>query len=114
VEGVPDSLAGSAPLTATALESSRRAGLDRAVSAARGDDREEAAKMFEELLATMLVREMRRGLEGGFFGGGAGSDVYEGWLDEHVGRSLAQSQALDLAQAIRLSLGVEKQSEVPR
>jgi Rod binding domain-containing protein len=88
-----------------ALDAAQSASVARAGAAARLDDREQAAKMFEELLATMLVREMRRGLEGGFFGGGAGSDIYEGWLDENVGRELSRSHALDLAQAIRLSLG---------
>jgi Rod binding domain-containing protein len=59
----------------------------------------------------MMVREMRRGLDGGFFGSGSGSDVYEGWLDQHVGKSLADTGALDLAQSIRFSIQ-GKHSEV--
>jgi hypothetical protein len=31
--------------------------------------------------------------------------VFEGWLDENLGDSLAKSGALDLASAIRVSLG---------
>lgn len=77
---------------------------ERIGASAREGDSEKASKMFEELLATMLVREMRRGLGEGFFGSGAGSDVYEGWLDQHVGRSLAANGSLDLAQSIRISL----------
>ncbi len=71
--------------------------------AGQGDRR--AADKFESLLATQLIKEMRRGLDDGFFGSGAGADVFEGWLDEHLGDSLARSGALDLASAIRVSLG---------
>lgn len=71
---------------------------------ARAGEVDDAAKRFEELLATMLVREMRRGVEQGFFGEGAGSDVFEGWLDEHLGKSLARDGVFDLAQAVRVSL----------
>lgn len=72
---------------------------------ARAGQIDEAAQRFEELLSTMLVREMRRGVEQGFFGEGAGADVFEGWLDEHLGRSLARDNVFDLAQAVRVSLG---------
>ena len=81
-----------------------------AETAARGKA-EEAAAMFEELLGTLLVREMRRGLSEGLFGSGAGADVYEGWLDQHVGQSLADSGALDLARSIRMSLAQKQSSE---
>jgi Rod binding domain-containing protein len=94
-----------------AVANAQSAGLERARSAAGAGDPEKAAKMFEELLATMMVREMRRGLDGGFFGSGSGSDVYEGWLDQHVGKSLADTGALDLAQSIRFSIQ-GKHSEV--
>jgi len=77
---------------------------------ARAGEIDDAAKRFEELLATMLVREMRRGVEQGFFGEGAGADVFEGWLDEHLGRSLARDDVFDLAQAVRLSLGGASQA----
>ncbi len=72
----------------------------------------EAADQFEALLATTLVREMRKGLSDGFFGDGPGADVFEGWLDEHVGGALAESGALDLAGIIKVNLGYERsQSE---
>jgi hypothetical protein len=54
---------------------------------------------------------MRRGLEDGFFGAGTGADVYEGWLDEHVGKSLARSGALDIAQAVRISINNKSAKE---
>ena len=65
---------------------------------------EEAAHMFEALLATVLVKELRAGLSEGFFGSGPGSDVFEGWLDEHLGTALAEGGALDVAGFIRANL----------
>ena len=86
----------------------RAARADRAAEAARsGDEKQadEAARQFEALFATTLMREMRKGLSDGFFGSSAGADVYEGWLDEHIGRSLAESGALDMAGIIKVNLG---------
>ena len=71
---------------------------------ARTADADEAAEMLEGLFATMLVREMRRALPEGFFGKGAGADVYEGWLDEHIGTALARDGALDLAGMVKTNL----------
>jgi len=88
-------------------------GLERGLArlSAMGDNANpaEAAKMFEALLATMLVKEARRSLgEGGFFGKGPGADVFSGWLDQHVGQALADGWDLDLAGMVRTSL-IEKQ-----
>jgi len=63
-----------------------------------------AASEMEALFATQLVKEMRRSLGDGFFGGGAGADTMEGWLDEHLGAALGASGALGLAEAIEVSL----------
>lgn len=92
------------------LVAAQSAQLERAQAASGRGDAQKAAKMFEEVLATMMVRELRRGVEGGFFGSGPGADVYEGWLDQHVGKALADTGALDLAQSIRLSIK-DKQAE---
>ena len=107
MDGIGNGGIGSDP-AAKAVDAMRGLDAAKAARAARsieGGDTAQAAEMFEDLLATTLVREMRRGLPEGFFGGGAGSDIYEGWLDEHVGRALSRSHALDIAQAIRTSLG---------
>ena len=104
MEGLTSGIGAQTAQLAGLVQSSR---VERAQGTA---DPEQAAKMFEDMLATTLVREMRRGLENGFFGEGPGADVYEGWLDEHVGRSLSRSGMLDLAQAVRVSLG---EREVP-
>lgn len=77
---------------------------ERATAAAGAGDPAKAAEGFESLLATMLVKEMRRALPEGFFGTVSGADVFDGWLDEHLGQALAASGALELAGSIRVSL----------
>lgn len=102
-----DGLGAIGAQASTLAKSDELAQARRAGALARSGDAEEAAQRFEELLATMLVREMRRGVEDGFFGGGPGADVFEGWLDDHLGKSLARDGVFDLAQAVRISLGLE-------
>lgn len=67
-------------------------------------DPKEAASRFEALLATMLVKEMRGSLADGFFGNGPEGDVYGGWLDQSVGQSLADRDALHIEGVMRESL----------
>ncbi len=66
---------------------------------------EEAAGRFEALLGGMLVKEMRKALPDGFFGQGTGSDVYGGWLDEHLGKALAETGSLGLRDVLLPALG---------
>ena len=63
-----------------------------------------AADKFESLLATMLVKELRKGLPNGFFGGESGSDIFEGWFDEHIGKALARDGGIDLEGLIRAGI----------
>lgn len=74
-----------------------------------GKPNSEAANKFESVLATMLVKEMRRSLPEGFFGDGADGDIYSGWLDEHVGQTLANRDALHMGDMIEK--GVASKSE---
>lgn len=69
-----------------------------------GPSRDVAPQELERLFATFVVKELKKTLPDGFFGQGAGSDVYEGWLEDHLGRSLADSGALDLAGSIKASI----------
>jgi Rod binding domain-containing protein len=64
----------------------------------------EAAERLEGLFASMLVKEMRSSLSDGFFGEGSSGDIYGGWFDEHVGKSLARDGALNLAGMIKANL----------
>jgi Rod binding domain-containing protein len=69
-----------------------------------------AARQFQELLGALLVKEMRTTLPEGFFGSGAGGDVYGAWLDEHVGAALAKRDALHLEGFVRESLDRKSRS----
>lgn len=64
----------------------------------------ETAQKFEALLATMLVKEMRRAIPEGFFGDGAAGDIYSGWLDEHVGQALANDDGLRMRDILEKSV----------
>jgi len=94
----------------TALQGER--GLAEARAASGRGDGVRAAQEFERLLATLLVKELRRGLPEGFFGGGAGSDVYEGWLDEHMGSALTEGRGLGLRVALERELGPQSAAKV--
>ncbi len=87
---------GAHPAAESALADARRAADDGSAK--------EAAKAFETVLATMLVREMRRSLPDGLLSGATGSDVYESWFDEHVGRTLAEGKGLGLAGMLEDSI----------
>jgi Rod binding domain-containing protein len=65
---------------------------------------DEAADAVEGLFARMLVKEFRRGLPNGFFQG-TGADVFNGWLDEHLGNALSSRDALGLGGMVKASLG---------
>lgn len=69
---------------------------------------EMVAREIESLFATLLVSEMRKGLGDGFFGGGAGSDTFNGWFDEEIGASLSSRGSLGLADAVHEALIREK------
>jgi len=66
-----------------------------------GETSATAAKKMEALFATMLVKELRRALPNGFFGKDSGADTFNGWFDEHIGESLAKTDALGLAGMIK-------------
>ncbi len=68
--------------------------------AAAKDDTAEVGKAIESLFASMLVKELRRGLDTGFFEG-PGAQVYTAWLDEHLGQALADRDALGLAGMVK-------------
>jgi Rod binding domain-containing protein len=87
-----------------ALSAAGSARGDEAARALRLGKDEQAAHAFESFFAQVFVREMRRGLPQGFFGG-AGSDVYSSWLDQHLGDTLASTGALGVGDLVRAALG---------
>lgn len=97
------------------LTRSREAAIDAGVGGYRKADQlserlqneeglNEAARDFEKLFASMLVKEMRKTLSEGLFGEGAGTDTYGAWFDEHVGGEIAGTGALDMAGLLRAGL----------
>lgn len=66
----------------------------------RGRSDSDAGLHFEALLATMMAKELRSGLEEGFFGSGPGADTFSAWLDEHVGRVMAERGAFGIAEIV--------------
>ena len=82
--------------------------LEAAQRELRNGDHGDAAREFERLFATLLVKEMRATLPEGFFGEGAGSDVFDGWFDEHTGSALSEGRGLGLRVALERDLGLEQ------
>ena len=76
------------------------------------DANEDAGEKLEALFATMLVRELRRALPNeGFFGGGKGADVFNGWMDDLLGQQLADDGALDLAGRVKVALSQQQEEQ---
>lgn len=101
--------------TATAAQA-EQLGKQAAVLAASSKDDPKAAQVphqFSKLLATMLVKEMRRALPEGFFGEGAGADIFDGWLDEHMGSALAARDGLRLEGMIAHSMQNKLEATAP-
>lgn len=84
-------------LSATRLENAQRLGEEENVT--------KAAKEFEKLMATMLVKEMRSSLKDGFFPSGPGNDTYNAWFDEKIAESISRSDSLGLAGQLKATMG---------
>jgi len=80
--------------------------------AAQGKDAE-TAKAFESMFASMLVKEMRSSIEGGFFGKGPGADTYGQWFDKEMGEAIASDGGLGLAGMLKTQLGLERPQSAP-
>lgn len=93
-----DRIEGTARANALAAE------LDAARGAAGHGNVDEAARSFEKLFATLLVREMSATLKDGFFGDGPGADTFQGWMEEHLGDALSRGRGLGIAEAVRAAL----------
>lgn len=64
------------------------------------DDIDSAGRKFEQLFAGLMTKELRQGLEG-FFGEGPGADTFAAWMDEHLGRQIADQELLGIAKILR-------------
>lgn len=68
-------------------------------------DVQRAADELEVHFATLLVKEMRSSLGDGLFGSGPGTDTFEGWFDEHLGRAVAEGGGLELVGLVKAAAG---------
>lgn len=102
---------GSIGLPAELPPAARMTDLEALADGARRAEPEQAAEMFEELLASLLVKELRRAVPEGLFGDGPGADVYEGWFDRHLGKSLARSWDLDVAGLVRAGIEQKQRAQ---
>jgi Rod binding domain-containing protein len=84
--------------------------LARAESAQRPGAR--VGKQFEALLSSLLVKEVRSTLENGFFGESTGADTFNGWIDDHVGRMIAERGDLGLARVVDGEIARREGAEV--
>jgi len=80
----------------SALESAKRL-----AGQGPGQQDDEVVQAFGKLFAQQLVRKMRESVDGGFFGKGAGSGIYESWFDEHLAEQLSANDALGMAGMIK-------------
>jgi Rod binding domain-containing protein len=83
--------------------------LDRIRRAEANAEDDQVAREVEGLFTQILVKELRKGLGDGFFGQGVGADTFEGWLDDHLGESLAKDGVLDLAGMIKTNLAERRE-----
>lgn len=60
----------------------------------------DAARQFESLVLSMLVKEMRKTLPEGLFGETPGASVFEGLFDQMMGEELASGRGLGLADQL--------------
>lgn len=60
----------------------------------------DAAKGFESVFLSMLLKEMRQTLEPGSLFGKDSSDIYGGLFDQFMSQHLAQGKGMGLAQAL--------------
>lgn len=75
---------------------------------------EEAAKQFEGLLLTQLLKEMRQTLQpGGMFAGDAG-DVQGGLFDLFLSQHLTQAGGFGLAEMLKRQLGAHHDGPPPQ
>lgn len=71
---------------------------DSAMHLSANASAEEVAESFESLFASMVIKEMRKTLSEGFFGGDK-SDVLGGLFDMHLGQAIAQGGGLGIRDA---------------
>jgi flagellar protein FlgJ len=73
----------------------------------------EAAKGFESIFWTMLLKEMRQSLEPGSLFGKDTGDIYGGLFDQFMAQHLTQGKGMGIAQALIKQLEPKTAHEPP-
>jgi flagellar protein FlgJ len=74
----------------------------------------EAARGFESIFLSLLLKEMRQTLEPGSLFGKDGGDVYGGLFDQFMSQHLAQGKGMGIAQSLIQQLEPKTSHETPR
>jgi Rod binding domain-containing protein len=82
------------------------------------NEEQKAAKDFESVFTTMLLKEMRQTLESDSLFSGDSSDIYGGLFDQFLGQHIADAGGLGLAKVVsegldRLKLAERTQPNPP-
>ena len=67
-------------------------------------DSEKAAKDFEGVFMSMMLKEMRQTLEKGSMFGEDSSDIFGGMFDQFIGQHMAESGGMGMARMVKDSL----------
>lgn len=73
----------------------------------------DAARGFESVFLSLLLKEMRQTLEPGALFGKEGGDIYGGLFDQFMSQHLAQGKGMGLAQAMMKQLEPHATHESP-
>lgn len=78
-------------------------------------DSDKAAKDFEGVFMSMMLKEMRQSLEKGSMFGEDSSDIFGGMFDQFIGQHMADSGGMGMAKMVReaLSKYQEAGSSIP-
>ena len=74
----------------------------------------DAAKGFESIFLSMLLKEMRQTLEPGSLFGKEGGDIYGGLFDQFMSQHLTQGKGMGIASALMKQLEPKTPHEAPR
>jgi Rod binding domain-containing protein len=67
-------------------------------------DEQKAAKDFESVFTTMMLKEMRQTLDADSLFSGDSSDIYGGLFDQFLGQHIADAGGMGLAKVVREGL----------
>lgn len=60
----------------------------------------DACEQFEAVFVQLLLKEMRRGVSGSLFGGGAAGEFYAGLFDWEIARSVSENARLGIGESL--------------